>query len=123
MEGSAANPSTSETHLLLIETDPPLRGEHASVLERAGYVVHQVAGLPADEEMAEADLILADPISFEWLRERKFQDPIVVLTDDLKVGIAACLCGAADWVPLRGGQEYLLDVVRELTTPRVRVPR
>jgi len=123
MEAPAANPSGAKTRLLLIEADLTLRAERAAVLEGAGYLVRQVAGLPAAEELAETDVILADPISFEWLREHNVAAPIVVLTDDLKAGIAACLCGAADWVPLRGRQEYLLDAVREITTVRVRAPR
>lgn len=106
------------TRVLLIESNSATRVEHAAVLQRAGYEVREVAGLPADEELDGAELILADPVSFEWLRDHTAESRVVVLTDDLKVGITACLCGAADWVPVHSPSEYLLDIVHDVATRR-----
>ena len=106
------------TRILLIEADCDARAAHAAVLARAGYQVREVAGLPADEELDGTELILADPISFEWLRDHTVEGRVVVMTDDLKVGITACLCGAADWVPLHSTSEYLLDIVHDVATRR-----
>jgi hypothetical protein len=118
MEANLPEPSAAATHVLLIEADSNMRGEHASTLQHAGYIVREVAGLPAEEDIDAAELILTDAVSFEWLRDHTVDSRVVVLTDDLKVGITACLCGATDWVPIHSPREYLLDVVREATARR-----
>lgn len=115
---AVTRPRDESTRVLVIEADSTTRIEHAAALERAGYQVREVAGLPADEELEGAELILADPISFEWLRDHRVEGRVVVVTDDLKAGITACLCGAADWVPVHSPREYLLDVVHDVATRR-----
>jgi hypothetical protein len=114
----SSQPTDRLPRVLLIEADSNTRVEHADVLQRAGYQVREVAGLPANEELEGAELILADPISFEWLRAHTVEGRVVVMTDDLKVGITACLCGAADWVPVHSPREYLLDIVHDVARRR-----
>jgi hypothetical protein len=103
------------TRLLLIESNPDARENHASALRTAGYDVTAIAALPSLDEVSAAHLIMADEASYDWLRGQPtaFYPTVIVLTDDVKAGVSACLAGAADWLPVRGDVGYLLDVVSE----------
>jgi hypothetical protein len=90
------------------------------VLRTAGYDVTATAGLPSPQEVSAADLIVADEASYQWLQSQptSFEPTFIVLTDDVKVGVSACLAGAADWTPIHGDVAYLLDVVSEVCRGR-----
>lgn len=107
--------TTTGTRLLLIEANPDTREDHASALRTAGYDVTAIAALPSLHEVSAADLIMADEASYDWLRDQPtaLYPAVIVLTDDVKAGVSACLAGAADWTPVRGDMGYLLDVVSE----------
>jgi hypothetical protein len=113
------DPSPSRTNVLLVETDSTTREQHVALLEYAGYQVQESAGLPSPDELDDADLIIADALSFNWLQHEGIADrAVVVIAEDPKSGIMACLCGATDWVPASGSREYFLDVVKEATSRR-----
>jgi hypothetical protein len=112
--------SDSPPHILLIEADPDAREHRAELLRTAGYAVAASGSLPSLVDANEADVIIADEPSFQWLqdqpteRERTF----IVLADDVKAGVTACLCGAADWTPRGGDGGYLLSVLAEVCRAR-----
>src|SRR5687767_8786719 len=102
-------PSDSWTHLLLVEADPCARSHHASVLRTAGYKVTATGGLPSTHQLGVADVVIADEASFEWLQSQPTdtEPTFIVLTDDVRAGVTACLSGAADWTLVGGDAGYL----------------
>jgi hypothetical protein len=112
--------SDSPTHILLIEADPDAREHRADLLRTAGYTVAASGGLPSLAEASEADVIIADEPSFQWLQDQptRCERTFIVLTDDVKAGVSACLCGAADWTPLGGDSGYLLSVLADVCRDR-----
>lgn len=116
MSAQYLSTSKSRTHLLLVEADPCARREHESALRTAGYSIAATAGLPSALEARAADVIIADEASYQWLQSQPIASAatFIVLTDDVKVGVTACLSGAADWTPVGGHVAYLLDVVSEV---------
>jgi hypothetical protein len=85
-----------------------------------GYQVVAVPTLPASAEVGSADVILADYPTFQVLQHDHHQGQVVVVTDDVKVGVTACLCGASDWVPVSGASDYLTEAVKDAATRRPR---
>lgn len=112
--------SHSPTHVLLVEADSNSRSLHTAALERAGYHVVAVPTLPPSEEVVSADVILADYPTFQVLQHDHHRGQIVVVTDDVRAGVTACLCGASDWVPMSGASDYFTEAVKEAVTRRPR---
>ncbi len=105
--------SPQMTAVLLIEADLDARDRHEEALRAAGYEVCAIAACPDADDLSRAALVLSDIPSFNWLREQPGRGlPLtVVLTDDERAGVTACLCGAADWVPVDSDPAYLVDAV------------
>jgi hypothetical protein len=63
-----------------------------------------------------ADVVIADEASYEWLQSQPTdtEPTFIVLTDDVRAGVTACLSGAADWTLVGGDAGYLLAVVAEV---------
>jgi hypothetical protein len=116
MRDPRGSPSDSRTHLLLVEADPSARAHHTSALRTAGYEVAATGGLPSAEQVGEADVIIADEAAFVWLQSQPtdVEPTFIVLTDDVRAGVTACLSGAADWTLVGGDVGYLLAVVEEV---------
>lgn len=111
--------SASGTSVLLVEADPDARSRHEVILISAGYSVISVALCPELGDVNGAAIVLSDIPSFQWLQDQQIRrlPPIVALADDVKAGVTACLCGAADWVPTDGEGRYLLDTVDGVLHP------
>lgn len=112
------NLSRGPTHVLVVEGDSDSRSMHAAALERVGYEVVAVPTLPPSAEVGSADVILADYPTFEALQHDRYPGPIVVVTDDVRAGVTACLCGAADWVPVNAASDYVTEAVKDAATRR-----
>ena len=108
-------PADITTRVLLVEADPDTREHHRATLSGAGYDVASIAALPSPDQLTTADLIIVDESAFDWLSVQQLQhEPnIVVLTDDVKRGVEACLCGAVDWIPARADKDYLVGAVKQ----------
>ena len=108
-------PEASAPHapVLLIEVDSYARLRHEVALRLAGYHVRAFTECPGPVDLYYAGLVLADVPSFELLRTQSDRrlPPIVVLSDDDRAGVTACLHGAAAWAPARGLTDYLVDTV------------
>jgi len=108
-------PEASAPHapVLLIEVDSYARLRHEVALRLAGYHVRAFTECPGPVDLYYAGLVLADVPSFERLRTQSDRrlPPIVVLCDDDRAGVTACLHGAAAWAPARGLTDYLVDTV------------
>jgi len=105
--------SAHHTPVLLIEVDSYARLQHEVALRTAGYHVRVLSACPGPADLFRAVLVLADVPSFEVLRAQSGPPlpPIVVLSDDDRAGITACLRGAAAWAPSNGQADYLVDTV------------
>jgi hypothetical protein len=105
--------SANHTPVLLIEGDSYARLRHEVALRAAGYHVRAFTNCPGPVDFRYAALVLADPPSFEALRTQPHRrlPPVVVLSDDDRTGVTACLHGAAAWVPAQGQDDYLVDTV------------
>lgn len=99
--------------MLLIEADAYARLQHEVALLAAGYHVRAFPACPGAADVHHAAVVLTDPPSFDWLREQPLRrlPPVVVLSDDDRAGVTACLHGADAWVPAHGQTEYLVDTV------------
>jgi hypothetical protein len=106
------------TSVLLIESDCDRRSCHQAALEDAGYRVIALPGVVSHEELTEADVILADHPAFECLQRFPGGGNVIVVTDDVKIGVTACLCGPLDWVPVNGAADYLTEAVRDAVARR-----
>jgi hypothetical protein len=106
-------PSANDTPVLLIEVDSYARHRHELALRSAGYHVRVFAACPGPADLHYAALVLADLPSYEVLRHQPTSrlPPVVVLADDDRSGVAACLHGAAAWAPAQGQPAYLVDTV------------
>lgn len=113
MAAQAAIPSPPATPVLLIEANLDARDRHEEVLRAAGYDVCAIAACPDTGELSRAAMVLSDVPSFHWLQEQRARrlPPTVVITEDERAGVTACLCGAADWVPVESDAAYLLGAV------------
>lgn len=105
--------SANHTPVLLIETDSYARLRHEVALRAAGYHVRTFTSCPSPVDLRYAALVLADPPSFDALRTRPDRrlPPVVVLSDDDRSGVTACLRGATAWAPAQGQTDYLVDTV------------
>jgi hypothetical protein len=117
--------SPSPTLLLLIEADLSARSRHEKALQAAGYVVLACGACPDEDELHLAAVVLSDIASFHWLQEQNARrlPPTIVVTDDEKAGVTACLCGAAAWVPTYSDDAYLVDTLDGLLPQRHPVTR
>jgi hypothetical protein len=97
--------------VLLIEVDMDARAKHEHALRAGGYTV-QSAACPEQTEVDQAAVVLADVPSFHWLRETaRHLPPTLVVTNDEKAGVTACLCGADAWAPVASDDGYLIAAV------------
>ena len=103
--------------VLLIEADDRTLRSHTEILMLAGYEVVPTPGLPPADELSGADVIVADVVFMPILQTRRLDAELIVITDDAKAGVTACLCGAADWIPLNSSGVYLTEAVRTAVTP------
>jgi DNA-binding response OmpR family regulator len=119
MPRGAADVSYQATVVLLIEADLNARARHEEALRSAGFTVLALAACPDQHDINRASLVLSDVPSFHWLRAQGLSrmPPVIVFSGDEKAAVTACLCGAMDWVPVAGDDEYLLDVVRGVLRP------
>jgi FixJ family two-component response regulator len=110
-----ADPSASKTSVLLIETDANARAQHETLLVSVGYSVLSLASFPDLAELQSSAVVITDIPSFHWLRAQEFHSvrPILVIAEDCRAGVTACLCGAADWIPSYGEPDYLLGTLAE----------
>ena len=115
MARTIAAVSPTRTIVLLVEANSDARSRHESLLASAGYSVLCVASFPDASEVQSAAVVIADVAWFYWFQAQQFDrtPPILVVADDLKEGITACLCGADDWIPLDGEPAYMLGTVLE----------
>ncbi len=109
----APDASPNHTPVLLIEVDSYARLRHEVELRDAGYNVRVFAACPGPVDLHYAAVVVADPSSFEALRHEPGRrlPPVVVVADDGRAGVTACLHGAAAWAPTRGQAAYLVDTV------------
>ena len=116
----AQEASANDTPVLLIEVDSYARLRHELALRSAGYHVRTFAACPGPVDLHWAALVLADVLSYEVLRHQPPSrlPPVVVLADDDRSGVAACLHGAAAWAPAQGQAAYLVDTVGGVLHPR-----
>jgi DNA-binding response OmpR family regulator len=110
-----SGPSPPRTVVLLVEADPDARSRHEGLLASVGYSVICIASFPDAREVQSAAVVIADLAWFHWFQAQHFDraPPILVVADDLKEGITACLCGADDWIPSYGEPGYMLGTVEE----------
>lgn len=101
--------------VLLVETDSAARSRHEDLLSSEGYSVLSMASFPDLIEVQSCALVVADVPSFHWMQAQQLHTvrPILVVAEDPRAGITACLCGAADWIPSSGEPDYLLGTVAE----------
>jgi hypothetical protein len=113
MGRTAAARLRAEKLIVVIEADLEARAHHEQALRSAGYAVVAFASCPEPSEVALAAVVLSDVASFHWQRESSSgpQPPTIVMTDDEKAGVIACLCGASTWVRSSGGEAGLLEEV------------
>lgn len=113
MPAEVAPGSARGTVVVLVEADSYARLQHEVALLGAGYQVRAFAVCPGAADVFFAAIVLTDAPSFDWLRDQALRrfPPIVVLSDDDRAGVTACLHGAAAWVPAHGQPAYLLDTV------------
>lgn len=113
MRPGALAASPNHAPLLLIEADSYARLEHELALRAAGYQVRAFATCPGPVDLHYASAVLTDPASFEvmQLQPARPSAPVVVLAEDDRAGVTACLRGAAAWAPAHGQPEYLVDTV------------
>ena len=113
MDAGGRDSQTAYPMLLLVEADTETRLRHEVELVAAGYAVTSIAACPASHEVVASALVLTDIPSFDWLHEQRMGrlPPIIALTDDVRAGVMACLCGAAAWVPTAADGGYLLDTI------------
>jgi len=116
MGTSERNTPTRCPSLLLVEAHLDTRLRHEVALIAAGYTVTAVSACPASHEIRSADVVLSDLPSIDWLHEQRMGrlPPMIAVTDDVRAGVMACLCGAAAWVPTAGDGEYLVDTVNRV---------
>ena len=108
------------TRVLLVESDGDARRAHEVALVTAGYEVSSTPAIPPADEFSDADVVLVELPYFELLPSHFIDSEVIVLTDDVKAGVLACLCGAADWVPVNSDASYLRDAVRDVVRDRSR---
>lgn len=108
-------PKASENHspVLLIEVESYTRLQHEVALREAGYHVRVFSACPGPVDLSYARLVVADASTFEMLHSHPSGrlPPVVVLSDDERAGVTACLQGAAAWAPAHGQPAYLVDTV------------
>ena len=111
MARNASVRSPAQKLIVVIEADLEARAHHERALRSAGYTVVAFASCPEPSEVALAAVVLSDVASFHWQRESSSgpQPPTIVLTDDEKAGVIACLCGASTWVRSSVGEAGLLE--------------
>jgi len=129
MSGDGPEPLAHDAPVLVIEADSSARLRHEIALRAAGYQVRAFHRCPGATDLHGAAAVLADLPSFQWLGTLTTRrlPPIVVVADDTRAGVAACLQGAAAWAPTDGQIDYLVDTVEGILHPRhatrgVRVP-
>ena len=112
---TASAVSAGKTIVLLVETNSDARARHEVLLASSGYAVLSMASFPDVIEVQSCAIVIADVPSFHWLQSQAFHDvrPILVIAEDCKAGVTACLCGAADWIPSYGEPDYLLGTLAE----------
>ena len=115
MVQAASTTSHGKTIVLLVETNSDARARHETLLASVGYSVLSMASLPDVVEVQSCAIVIADVPSFLWLQTQQFHNvrPILVIAEDCKAGVTACLCGAADWIPSYGEPDYLLGTIAE----------
>ncbi len=116
------DPSSPETHVLLIEANPDARAAHEATLEAGGYAVTAAEVWPALNDVALPAILISDLASFRLLQGSEIRrlPPVVVLADDAHSGASACLLGANAWVPTHGDDGYFLATIQDLVRPRRR---
>jgi len=85
---------------------------HTSILGLAGYDVIPTPGIPLADDLMSADVIVTDIEFLPILQNRHLKAELIVVADDAKAGVTACLCGAADWIPAQSSADYLTEAVR-----------
>ena len=114
--------STVGITVLLIEVNPDARAKHSEALAAGGYTVTAAeAWPPVAQAVHPATILISDVPSFHLLGGSAMSDkrPVVVLADDARAGVAACLHGADAWVPTHGDGAYLLDTIAGVARPRL----
>jgi hypothetical protein len=103
--------------VLLVESDVDRMRSHTSILMLAGYDVVPTPGIPLADDLTSADVIVTDVEFLPILQNRHLRAEVIVVTDDAKAGVTACLCGAADWIPSHSAGVYLTEAVRGALGP------
>src|SRR5688500_4933761 len=103
------------TSVLLVESNPAAREHHTEVLRQVGYGVVAERGWSSLPPIQAVAAILCDVVSFDRLAAADRLPrlpPVIVIADGPRAGVAACLRGAAAWVPIETADAYLLDTAR-----------
>ncbi len=115
-------PAEFSPHVLVVDDEPGIRGFVHAILQAEGYSVAIAAnGQQALERIAEQrpDVILLDlsmPVMNGWqlneyLRERRFEIPVVFMTAGFSARAEAQAHGAADYLAKPFDVDTLLDVI------------
>lgn len=119
MRATPTSVSTPGMQVLLIEVNSDARATHRATLAGGGYSVTPAEAWPPLTEIGLSAIVISDVVSFRLLQDSGIRrlPPVVVLADDARAGVSACLCGATAWVPTRGDDGYLLATIDELVRP------
>jgi DNA-binding response OmpR family regulator len=106
------------TRVLLVEEDPKTRDLRAGILRRAGFSVTEAPTIEDPDHVQPADLILIEAQQLPLALAGHPEAAIVVIADEVRDGILACVQGASDWVPRSTAAEYLISTVEAASRSR-----
>lgn len=81
------------------------------MLRLAGFIVDELAYIEDPDTLPAADVVLVELDQFPLVQAMRPSRAVVVIADEVRDGILACVRGASDWVPRSTHADYLVSTV------------